>query len=321
MENNKVSNQQVEAKRFIEENDLEKMISEMMNSVVYEKPKQPVVYMIKYLAGLLSDEERKHNNLIIPEPYPRGRPIVKFPNLDKVSSKLKSVLTKGLWPNIKYKKTKFGGSVMNLIKISENKVNEKIGILLCDGECASTFDQLVIPIVNYANKTENLKLEEFIPDPVLSSQAHFPYNDKLLLNTKLIRIAYSRNLCDFAFSSIINEKNRASVENSVVTAINNLISERVLSAGKFYFLKENELEAISLLKGSLHDYEEFDGIMNNAELKSSKNLFIYTYIHIYILGSCFSFMYFDFFCFFILALNRESINIFDFQSFLILCYV
>jgi len=279
MENNKVSNQQVEAKRFIEENDLEKIISEMMNSLVYEKPKQPVVFMIKYLTGLLTEEERKHNNLIIPEPYPKGRPIVKFPNLDKVNNPLKTVLTKNLWPNIKYKKTKFGGTVMNIIKISENKQNEKIGILLCDGECHNTFDQLVVPIINFANKTENTKLEEFIPDPVLSTQAHFPYNDKILLNTKLIRIAYSRNLHDFAFSSIINEKNRANVENLVVTAINNLISERVLNTGKFYFLKENENEAISLLKESLHDYEEFDGILNNAELKSSKFYFLLLYFN------------------------------------------
>jgi hypothetical protein len=280
MENNKVSNQQVEAKRFIEENDLEKIISEMMNSLVYEKPKQPVVFMIKYLTGLLTEEERKHNNLIIPEPYPKGRPIVKFPNLDKVNNPLKTVLTKNLWPNIKYKKTKFGGTVMNIIKISENKQNEKIGILLCDGECHNTFDLLVVPIINFANKTENTKLEEFIPDPVLSTQAHFPYNDKILLNTKLIRIAYSRNLHDFAFSSIINEKNRANVENLVVTAINNLISERVLNTGKFYFLKENENEAISFLKESMHDYEEFDGILNNAELKNSKFYFLLLYFNV-----------------------------------------
>jgi len=266
---NKVSNQQVEAKRFIEENDLEKMISEMMNSLVYEKPKQPIVYMIKYLAGLLSEEERKMNNLIVPEPYPKGRPIVKFPNLEKVNNPLKTVLTKNIWASIKYKKTKLGGSLMNLIKISENKLNEKIGILLCDGESINTFDQLVIPLINFVNETENQKLEEFIPDPVLTTQAHFPYNDKILFNTKLIRISYSRNLQDFAFSSIINDKNRANVENLIITAINNLISEKAINNGKFYFLKENENEAINLLKEKMHDYDEFDNLMNYAELKNS----------------------------------------------------
>ena len=163
---------------------------------------------------------------------------------------------------------------MNLIKISENKSNEKIGILLCDGECINTFDELVIPIINIVNKTENQKLEEFIPDPVLTTQSHFPYNEKILSNTKLIRISYSRNLQDFAFTSIINEKNRANVENFIVTAINNLMNEKVFNNGKFYYLKENESDAISLLKESLHDYDEIDSLMNNAELKNSKFIFL-----------------------------------------------
>lgn len=273
---NKVSNQQVEAKKFIEENDLEKIVSEMMNSLVYEKPKQPIVYMIKYLAGLLSDEERKLHSLVIPEPYPKGRPIVKFPNLDKINNPLKNVLTKNLWPNIKYKKTKYGGSIMNLIKISENKITEKIGILLSDGNSIDTFDQLVVPIINSVNKTENKKLEEFIPDPINSISANFPYNDKILLSTKLIRIAYSRNLQDFAFSSIISEKNRANVENLITSAISNLVSEKFLNNGKFYYLKENEQEAINLLKESLHDYDDIDSLMTHGELKNSNIIFFIT---------------------------------------------
>lgn len=46
MENNKVQNQQLQAKKYIEEHDLEKIVSEMLNSVVYEKSKQPIVYMV-----------------------------------------------------------------------------------------------------------------------------------------------------------------------------------------------------------------------------------------------------------------------------------
>ena len=58
---------QLIAKRYIEENDLERIISEMLNSLVHERVKQPLVYMIKYLAGLMTEEERKINGLIIPE--------------------------------------------------------------------------------------------------------------------------------------------------------------------------------------------------------------------------------------------------------------
>ena len=102
-QNTKVSQQQLQAKKYIEEYELEKVVSEMLNSLVHEKAKQPVVYMIKYLAGLLSDEERRQHGLVIPEPYPKGKPIVKYPNFEKSNSLLKKHLTKNLWSTIKYK--------------------------------------------------------------------------------------------------------------------------------------------------------------------------------------------------------------------------
>jgi hypothetical protein len=52
MENNKIQNQQLQAKKYIEEHDLEKIISEMLNSVVYEKSKQPIIYMVGILSNL-----------------------------------------------------------------------------------------------------------------------------------------------------------------------------------------------------------------------------------------------------------------------------
>ena len=51
----KVSNQQLLAKKYIEENDLDRIISEMLNALVHERVKQPLVYMIKFLAGLMSE--------------------------------------------------------------------------------------------------------------------------------------------------------------------------------------------------------------------------------------------------------------------------
>jgi hypothetical protein len=270
MENNninKVSSSQIEAKKYIEENDLEKIISEMMNSIVYEKPKQPLLYMIKYLCGLLNEEERKMYNLIIPEPYPKGRPIVKFPNLENINNPLKRILTKNLWPNIKYKKTKFGGTINNLMKISENKITEKNGILLCDGDSINTFDQLVMPIINSVNLIEDKNLIDFISSKVLTNSSHFPYNDKINENVKVLRISYSRNLQDFGFCNIINEKNRENVENLTTKAIYNLINEKVLPEGKFINLKDNEKEGMDYLKGTLHDFEEFESVLNHGEMK------------------------------------------------------
>ena len=94
---------QLIAKRYIEENDLERIISEMLNSLVHERVKQPLVYMIKYLAGLMTEEERKINGLIIPEPFPIGQPIAKYPYLSH-DSLLKKYLSKELFKDIKYLK-------------------------------------------------------------------------------------------------------------------------------------------------------------------------------------------------------------------------
>lgn len=43
---NKVQNQHILAKNYLEEHDLERIIHEMINSVVYEKSNQPVIYMV-----------------------------------------------------------------------------------------------------------------------------------------------------------------------------------------------------------------------------------------------------------------------------------
>ena len=47
MDNNKIQSQQLQAKKYIEEHDLEKIVSEMLNSVVYDKSKQPIIYMVR----------------------------------------------------------------------------------------------------------------------------------------------------------------------------------------------------------------------------------------------------------------------------------
>ena len=47
MESNKIQSQQIQAKKYLEEHDLEKIVSEMLNSVVYEKTQQPIVFMVK----------------------------------------------------------------------------------------------------------------------------------------------------------------------------------------------------------------------------------------------------------------------------------
>ena len=143
----KISNMQLIAKRYIEENDLERIISEMINSLVHERVKNPLVYMIKYLAGLMTEEERKINGLIIPEPFPIGQPIAKYPYLSH-DCLLKKYLNKELFKDIKYLKTKENGSLNSIIKISESYPEDKIGCQIIDGDSINVFSDLYIPIID-----------------------------------------------------------------------------------------------------------------------------------------------------------------------------
>ena len=83
----------------------------------------------------MSEDERKNYNLVIPDPYPKGKPVVQYPNLEKnAESFLKKHLNLANWNKVKYNKTKYGGGIMNLIKLSENEKNAKIGVVLTDSD-------------------------------------------------------------------------------------------------------------------------------------------------------------------------------------------
>ena len=169
----KVSNQQLLAKKYIEENDIERIVSEMLNSLVHERVKQPLVYMIKFLAGLMTEEERASNGLVIPEPFPKGKPIAKFPYLT-TSSLLQKYLTKELFAEIKYLKTKSGGNINNIIKLSQTMPDDKIGCLITDGDCIETFKSLLTPIINEYHNVQNFEFEKC--DSMLTNSA-FPFAD------------------------------------------------------------------------------------------------------------------------------------------------
>ena len=77
-------------------------------------------------------EERKNSNIIIPDPFPKGKPVVQFPILEKTAeSSLKKHLNMTIWNKIKYNKTKYGGGVMNVVKSS---INARVGVVLTDSD-------------------------------------------------------------------------------------------------------------------------------------------------------------------------------------------
>lgn len=288
----KVSNQQILAKKYIEENDIEKIISEMLNSLVHEKAKQPVVYMIKYLAGLLSDQERKDHGLIIPDPYPKGKPIVKYPDLEKSSCILKKYLNKNIWSSIKFNKTKCGGNIMNVIKYSESNILDRVGCILVDGSTINTFNNIFAPVLaelhnlkQHPNENfdEKINMDLFRPNREYArnkSKANvenFPMHERIVESVNKISFSYSRNLLDFPYSAIISYDKRKEVEEIILKAIKNLNDDKILKEGNYLTYGNNENEIKEILKEIEYD----ENYMKALELKTS-NIEIYNIIILFI---------------------------------------
>ena len=226
----KVSNQQLLAKKYIEENDLDRIISEMLNALVHERVKQPLVYMIKFLAGLMSEEERKQNGLVIPEPFPKGRPIAKFPYLTK-DSLLKKYLSKELFTAIKYKKTKQGGNINNIIKLCETLPDDQIGCQITDGDCLETFKDLLIPIIN---EYHNIDREyEYQKNEATINQNSFPFSSSTYKNINKFTFQVSRNIKDTPYDIICSNDKLEYVSNELVKDIQSLIDSKNLPQLKY----------------------------------------------------------------------------------------
>ena len=280
----KISNQQIAARRYIEEQDIEKITSEMLNSLVHEKSKTPIVYMIKYLAGLLTEDERKTHNLVIPEPYPKGKPIVKFPSLpEKSNSLLKKYLTKPVWSTIKYNKTYYSGSIMNLIKLTENDSSHPYGVSLTDSDCLNQYSILLDPIIAELN---NLMIKGSTIDKpsynITNSSAiniesqdyiniNFPNQNAISSSIKSIKFDYTRNLDGFPFMSIISKEKRESVDKMIKAVITTLSQdEQLFKNGKFYdLIADEEQNIISLLNEYKVDYDGIDKYLTNSCSKSN----------------------------------------------------
>ena len=131
---------------YLKFHDLESLISEMTNSVVHSLDPNPIIYMIKYLTGLLTDEERAEYNINIDPPYPQGVPIVKFPNY-KCSNILSKYLTKNNWYDYKYIKTSFNNDINKLTHLSDYSKTDKIGIAIVDKDCLNSFNSLLEKII------------------------------------------------------------------------------------------------------------------------------------------------------------------------------
>jgi protein-arginine kinase len=214
---------------YLKLHDLESLISEMTNSVVHSLDPNPIVYMIKYLTGLLTEEERAEYNINIDPPYPKGVPIVKFPNY-KCTNILSNYLTKNNWYDYKYIKTSFNNDINKLTHLSEYSKTDKIGIAIVDKDCLNAFKSLLDKIIydihdiNEYKKSCNI-LYKIGNSPKLQKD-NFYFSNGLRNYIKSLKFWFSRNIEGYTYNNI--DKRNGKLKEEIEKFIINLKNEGIL---------------------------------------------------------------------------------------------
>ena len=214
---------------YLKFHDLESLISEMTNSVVHSLDPNPIVYMIKYLTGLLTEEERAEYKINIDPPYPQGVPIVKFPNY-KVSNLLSNYLTKSNWYDYKYIKTSFNNDINKLTHLSEYSKTDKIGIAIVDKDCLNSFNSLLEKVINEVHNLNEYQRSSKVLFKIGNSpkllKDNFYFSDGLKSYIKYLKLCFSRNIEGHSYNNI--DKRNGKLKDEIEKFLINLKNEGFL---------------------------------------------------------------------------------------------
>ena len=219
---------------YLKLHDLENLISEMTNSVVHSLDPNPIVYMIKYLTGLLTEEERTEYNINIDPPYPQGVPIVKFPNY-KCDNILSKYLTKNNWYDYKYIKTSFNNDINKLTHLSDYSHTDKIGIAIVDKDCLNSFNTLLEKVIyevhdiNEYKKTCDVLFKIGNSPKLQKDNIYFANGFRSYI--KYLKFCFSRNIEGYSYNNIDkrNGKLKEEIEKFIITLKNEKILPEDLS--------------------------------------------------------------------------------------------
>ena len=214
---------------YLKFHDLESLISEMTNSVVHSLDPNPIVYMIKYLTGLLTEEERAEYKINIDPPYPQGVPIVKFPNY-KVSNLLSNYLTRSNWYDYKYIKTSFNNDINKLTHLSEYSKTDKIGIAIVDKDCLNSFNSLLEKVINEVHNLNEYQRSSKVLFKIGNSpkllKDNFYFSDGLKSYIKYLKLCFSRNIEGHSYNNI--DKRNGKLKDEIEKFLINLKNEGFL---------------------------------------------------------------------------------------------
>lgn len=211
----KLSKAQQEAKMYVDKHKLEQLIGEMLNSLVHAKDPFPMIYMIKYLAGLCKEEELAQNGIIVKGAAPQPKPLVKFPVFpDACNSLLKKHLTRESWERLKDKRTKHGNDFFSAVRPGIEHTEHDIGLVALDDDSYAQFEPLYLSVaedLHAWNRSKKQRSDLGVDTTAMDSGA-----------VPVLQVRLVRNFEGVPFPTSLTKKQRTDLEAQTVALLADL---------------------------------------------------------------------------------------------------
>ena len=288
---NPITTKYIDSNDYISVHNLRQTIGEMLNGLLHELDPNPFIYMVRYLSSKVSEDMLIKNQISISPPFPSGRPIVKYPKFAlNTKSLLAKYLTKDIWKQIKYRKTRFGGNINNLSHLSENAPFDNIGCIISDSDCIKTFPEVLLPIINQVHKVnitlqDNYNAEKYYQNifdsRILHDEAFSSVLNELndILNS--FTISFSRNVSNLPFNQYISRESQEYINKMFSAEIMSLIETNALPINKddfkvySYVLYPDDCEDI--MKKAKFYYDYLDKCNLKTNWPHSRTVYAYTF--------------------------------------------
>ena len=274
-EKDKPSERQMSAENYLKEYNIQEILTEMINYLLHKKSKSPIVAMIKYLGGLLTEKEREDNNISIPDPQIDYHPIVEPPQFKSdCNSLLKEYLTDEIFSNLMTKISKYGINMRDLIRLNKEFPKNNIGIMLGDADSLKKFEQLYKPIICKAHNLDINDLKDYTPNNFNLTNLEFKDIKKIniedIKGLNKITFSISRNLVDSPFVCFLNIENRTE---KIVKQLKEI--ERVKNIQNLKKKEKlNKKDLMDLLRKINYDIDFWDAVNPNEYLiRKQRNIY------------------------------------------------
>ena len=230
-----------EANSYVENTGLTETIQKMVNSLAAERDPDPVIYMIRYLAFYRTEEQLAKHGIVFTGEFPQKRPLIWFPEFrEEWKSLLKEWLTEGLWRELKKGETRFKGYIQHWVQLGVYDQNDEVGVFAIDEDAYTKFDKLFMPIVCKIHRGYDGEAK-FKSDMDLKVLNQFSKLEEFKNKISLIRISARRNFKDYAFTPLINAKDKNEIQVKIMESITEF-------KGKYFILNEIDDEIKSWLE-------------------------------------------------------------------------